>query len=209
VIGVSVKGAELAAKRLAQAAADVRVNGERDMRASTLLIRTMLSAEMTAPEQRDAFWGKKGGTPGISVRSGKTRASLTPGTLVYRTGTTVVGVVGSGEKHLALLETGGTISSGRYLRVPTALAQTPAGVDRYAGQSIRDIPGAFLLRTKTGRLWAARRRRGGAVELLYLLVRSVKIRGRGIFGRVATLASPEVKAITGRSLEAVVRKANG
>jgi hypothetical protein len=212
MIGVSVKGAEKALRNIAGAAKSVRVESERAMRASVLLVRRMLALEMTGSENRDAFWGKKGAAGNkLSVRSGKTRASLAPGTRVYRTGSTLVGVVGSAEKHLVLHEDGGLIhgtSPKGYLRIPTRAAQTPAGVDRYAGRSIRDIPGAFLLKSKAGNHWAAIRKAGGTLSLLYLLKKSARIRPRRIFARTRDSARPQVLELTRGAIRTVVQKAN-
>jgi len=215
MIGVSVKGAGKALRNLAAAPKSLRLETEGAMRRSVLLVRRMLSTEMTAPENRDAFWGKKGASGnGLSTRSGKTRASLTAGTRIYRNGRTLVGVVGSAEKHLKLHEDGGTVhgtSPRGYLRIPTAAAQTAAGVDRFAGKSIKDIPGAFLHRTKQGRLWAVRPRggpRSGRIEFLYLLLKTVRMRPRRIFARTRDTSRPQVVEITRGAIRTVVQKAN-
>lgn len=211
MIGVAVKGTEKVAARLAQLAEDGRRESEVAMRKATLVVQRALALEMTAPEARDSFWGKVGAKGlGLSVRSGKTRASLTPGTRVFRTGTLLTGVVGSSEKHLRLHEDGGIISGTSpkgYLRIPTAAAQTSAGVDRYAGRSIRDIPGAFLMKAKSGNLWAALRR-GKEVVLLYLLKKQVRMKPRRIFARTAQGTKLAVLELTHNSVSAVVRKAN-
>ena len=212
MIGVSVKGAEKAVRNLAGVPKNVRLESERSMRASVLLVRRMLAFEMTAPENRDAFWGKRGASGnGLSVRSGKTRASLSPGTRIYRAGAALVGVVGSAEKHLKLHEDGGVIrgtSPRGYLRIPTAAAQTAAGVDRYAGKSIRDIPGSFLFKSRAGNLWAAIRRGSGPLELLYLLKKSARMRPRRIFARTRDNSRPKVVEITRGAIRTVVQKAN-
>jgi len=95
MIGVSVKGAERVLANMAGAVKSTQLESERAMTKSVALVKRMLTLELTAPEERDAFWGKVGAKgDGLSVRSGKTRASLTPGTRVYRNGTTLIGVVG-------------------------------------------------------------------------------------------------------------------
>jgi len=212
MIGVSVKGAEKALRNLTGVTKNVRLESERSMARSVVLVRRMLAAEMTAPENRDAFWGKKGASGnGLSVRSGKTRASLTPGTRIYRNGATLIGVVGSAEKHLKLHEDGGVIrgtSPKGYLRIPTRAAQTAAGVDRYAGRSIRDIPGSFLFKSRAGNLWAAIRRGSGPLELLYLLKKSARMRPRRIFARTRDNSRPKVVEITRGAIRTVVQKAN-
>jgi len=213
MIGVSVRGAAKTLRNLAGAAKNVRLESERAMARSVVLVRRMLTLEMTAPENRDAFWGKKGASGnGLSVRSGKTRASLTPGTRIYRNGAALIGVVGSAEKHLKLHEDGGVLrgtSPKGYLRIPTAAAQTAAGVDRWAGRSIRDIPGAFLFKSQAGNLWAALHRgKGSPLELLYLLKKSARMRPRRIFARTRDASRPQVIELTRGAIRTVVQKAN-
>jgi hypothetical protein len=82
-------------------------------------------------------------------------------------------------------------------------------VDRYSGRSARDIPGAFILKSKTGNLWIALRNgKRGALTLLYLLKKSATLRPRHIFARVRDQAQPEVVKITDETISAIVRKAN-
>ena len=210
MLGVAVRGSERVSGKLKAAGDDIKRGTEKSMRQATLLVRGRLVQSMTAPERRDSFWGKVGAATGLSVRSGKTRASLTPGTRVYRTGTTVVGVVGSREKHLRLHEDGGVVRGGSpkgYLRIPTAQAQTAAGVDRWAGRSSRDIPGAFLMKSKRGNLWVAVSR-GGKLVLLYLLKKSVKMKARRVFARARDASREDVKRATADMVTATVRKAN-
>lgn len=213
MIGVAVSGAEKVLANLNRAVAEVRSQGETAMRAATKFVGHLLYLELTGAESRDPFWGKVGSKGmGLSVRSDKTRASLTPGTRVYREGTTVVGVIGSAEPHLKLHEDGATVSGTSpkgYLRIPTAAAQMHSGVDRYTGIGARDIPGAFILKSKTGNLWIAiRKGKRGVLTLLYLLKKSVTLRPRHIFARVRDQAQPEVVKITDETISAIVRKAN-
>jgi hypothetical protein len=211
MIGVSVKGAQKAVRNMAGAAKNVAVESRRAMVKSVALVRRLLTTELTAPESRDAFWGKVGAKgSGLSVRSGKTRASLSAGTRIYQNGATLIGVVGSAEKHLRLHEDGGTISGTSpkgYLRIPTAAAQTGAGVDRYAGRSIKDIAGAFLFKSKRGNLWAAIRR-GKSLTLLYLLKKSAYMKPRRIFARTRDSSRPQVLELTRGAIRTVVQKAN-
>jgi len=213
MIGVSVKGAQKTLRNMAGAVKNVSVESRRAMVQSVALVRRMLTLELTAPENRDAFWGRVGAKGnGLSVRSGKTRASLTAGTRIYQSGTTLIGVVGSAEKHLRLHEDGGTISGTSnkgYLRIPTAAAQTGAGVDRYAGRSIKDIPGAFLFKSKRGNLWAAiRKGKRGVLTLLYLLKKTAHLKPRRIFARTRDSSRPQVLELTRGAIRTVVQKAN-
>jgi phage gpG-like protein len=74
---------------------------------------------------------------------------------------------------------------GRYLAIPTALAKTPAGAlkGQYAG-GLRQIQDLFIQRSKSGVLFAARkapatgRQRRSGFEVLFWLVKSVKIPAR-------------------------------
>lgn len=215
MIGLAVSGIEKVQGNLKRAAAEAKAATEAAMKRATIIVGRNLREELTAPESRDAFWGKVGARGlGLSRRSGKTAASITAGTRVYRVGESVVGVVGSAERHLKLHEDGGTVSGSSpkgYHRIPTAMAQTAAGVDRNAGRSIKGMPGVFLIRTSKGKLWAVRQaggKRSSRMEFLYLFVKSVKYKARHIFARMATKSQPEVSRVTKDQVAAVVRKAN-
>lgn len=209
MIGVSVKGAERAAANLKAAQQGVRDAQLAGTRRATVLVERALKREMTQPGVADAFWGKKGSAgDGLAVRSGRTRASVSGA--AYRVGERVTGVVGSKEKHLKLHEDGGVVrgtSPKGYARIPTAAALTQAGVDRNAGQSIRAIPGAFLFTSKSGRLWAAVRTNRRLV-LLYLLVKSVTLRARNIFSRIARSETPRVVEALRSEVALSVQRAN-
>ena len=73
-----------------------------------------------------------------------------------------------------------------WLTVPLPAAQTPAGVTRY---SARDYPGAFLLKTRTGKLFIAKRgSRKGKLDFLFVLKKEVKIPARKWFSVAARRA---------------------
>lgn len=204
MIGVSVISPEKVVESLLLSGKRVMSATEAGVRRSTALIERALKQEMTGPKREDAFWGVTGATTqGLTVRSGRTRASVTGGGTSLRHGDEVIGAVGSGEAHLKRLEDGGTFagtSPAGFARIPTAAAQTPSGVERpeFAGRSLREVQDVFLIRTKTGRLWAARNA-GGArsqrVDLLYLLVRSVTIKPHKVFERTRIAKTAEVNAI--------------
>lgn len=209
MIGLSVRGASESAAKLRRASSQLREGQLRGTRTAVALVQRAVRLEMTGRASMDPFWGK-GGAEGnqLAVRTGRTRASVTGNT--FRYGDRAVGVVGSKEAHLKLHESGGTVqgtSPKGYARIPTAAAKTAAGVDRNAGRSIRDIPGAFLFTSKSGRLWAAVRRER-TMQLLYLLVHEVKLRPRGIFSRVAREQSPRVVQAMQAEVALVVRGAN-
>lgn len=209
MIGLSVRGADKVASRLRGAARDVRSAQELGVRRGTLLVDRALKLELSEKGGQDAFWGKTGSPgDGLAVRSGRTRASVASN--VFRYGDRVVGVVGSKEAHLKQHESGATVpgtSPRGYARIPTAAAQTPSGVDRNAGRSIRDIPGAFLFTSRTGKLWAAVRA-DKRLELLYLLVKQVRLRARRIFERTASRQTSHVADAMRSEVSLVVRRAN-
>lgn len=211
MIGIAVKGAEKVAKKLDQAQKDTRTAQERMVSRASILVSDALRAEMSERQQEDPFWGATGAAgDGLAARTGKTRASVTGGGRVLRHGNTVIATVGSPQRHLKDHEDGGTFSGKSpkgFHRIPTREAQTAGGQDRYAGRSIRDIEGAFLIRSKTGRLWAALAR-ARFVTLLYLLVRTIKLRPRRIFHRVNERTKPKAVAVGRAEMTSVVNKAN-
>lgn len=240
MIGLSVKGADTVAARLRAARQGVLTAQEAGVRRATVLVERALKLELSHKAESDTFWGKKGAADdGLAVRTGRTRAGITGGGTSYRVGDRVVGAVGSRDRHLVDHETGATVrgtSPKGFARIPTAAAQTGAGVDRNAGRSIRDIPGAFLFRSHTGTLWAAVRTFGsgakqirgkdrraaflsaqaghigaykGGLMLLYLLVKSVRLRARHIFARVRREQEPRATEAMRSEVVLVVQQANG
>lgn len=211
MIGVSVTGVQHVRGNLTRARTGIRTAQERGVAKSSLLVSRMLKLELSQPGGNDAFWGKTGSRgDGLAVRSGHTRAGITPGGSVIRMGDNVVAAVGSASEALKRHEKGGTFSGTSpkgFHRIPTREAQTAAGVDRNAGQSIRNIAGAFLVRTMSGRLWAAIAK-GKSLVLLYLLVKSITLKPRHIFQRTRDKASPQVTALVGNAVALVVHEAN-
>ncbi len=188
---------------------DIGAQLESDMRVASLLIRKALTAELSSKPKRSAFWGVMGGSPGLAVRTGRTRARLSPGGRVYRVGKEIIAAVGSPDQHVLDAEEGGTFTTSGFFRIPTAAAQTRAGVDRWAGMSIRNIPGAFLRRSKSGKLWAYwPKPDGDGVERLYLLVKSVNRAARHIFARVTKETRDDVVRQVGRGVALQVQRAN-
>jgi hypothetical protein len=129
--------------------------------------------------------------------------------VVIKTGRGYQAAVGSPDAHVKHLNEGGTVLGKQYLRIPTAAAQLGSGQDRNAGRSIRDIPGAFLQRTRTGKLWAMAPGPGGSVTFLYLLVRQVHHRPRHFLEATAKEMEPEMVSMGLEGVSALVRKANG
>lgn len=209
---------------------------ERALKLSSLLVRRQLTELMSKRGAMDAFWGK-GGAPGtgLATRSGQTKARLSPGGQVFYAGDTAYSAVGSPDKHVATLERGGTFtSSGKMFRITTAAAQTAAGVDRWAGVSIRDIPGVRLIRTSSGNLWAVqdqgrgsevgaisqfvtgRRLRSGTeaatgyarLTFLYLLKRTITLGAHATFETARRYAEPQVETIFNGEIGLAVHRAS-
>lgn len=209
MISIQAIGAEAVAARLQKLGAEA-IEAERQMVVKgSILLRRALVARMSARAPVDSFWGK--GSPSgdfIGARTGQTRARLSPGGLAIRTTSGWTAAVGSPDEHVRFMEKGGRIQGRQFLRIPTAAAQTAGGQDRNAGRSIRNIPGAFLLRSKAGRLWAATAE-GGKLTLLYLLVRSVNVRARNLFGATQKEIEPEIAALGHAEIRTIVRAAHG
>lgn len=123
----------------------------------------------------------------LHVRSGNLRRSIL-GTSTAEPGRalSVSLAAGGGDRHVRyarIQEKGGTVTPkrGKYLRIPLKAAKTAAGVDRYAGPLRQALPGLFVLRAKSGKLFLVRAKGKGknrGLEFLYLLVASSTIPGR-------------------------------
>lgn len=212
MIGVSVQGADRVRANLARGSSRLRSGQEAGVKRASILVSRLLREEMTQDAVSDPFWGKRNsGGDGLSVRTGHTRASVTGGGTIFRVGTSVMAAVGSAMKHLLDHERGGTFSGSSprgFHRIPTAAAQTAAGADKYAGRSILDIQGSFLMRSLGGRLWAAINNGKRAVTLLYLLVRSITLKPRRLFARTSAKAAPQVVGGLRLEVSAAVAEAN-
>lgn len=199
MIAVRVEGLQGFSRLLLTAQADSAGIIRSAIWQGSVLASKLLKQRTAWPEGgSDPFWGKLSPRSGpyLRGRSGMTSSRITGGGVVQQAG--VAGKViyraqvGSPDQHVAFHEKGGMIpddfpgylmSPAGYLRVPTVNAQKPSGEDRYAGQSIRTIPGVFLLTSKKGLLWAAMRVQG-VLTLLYLLLRRTgPHRPRGIFAQ--------------------------
>lgn len=179
------------------------------------------------------FWGRGSPDGGIvGVRSGTTRRSLPPG-LVYRAGPDVVGAVGSFSQHLLDMEEGGRKSAGGgYFRIPTMFAQTPAGVDRNAGRSMKGVPGTFIITSKTGKLWivttpegvrgakkaggvpgttlgVAKSHKSGQLIFLYLLVKEVNVPRKAVFGTTYIEMQTRTSAVADQNVQVLMRRMDG
>jgi hypothetical protein len=208
MIGLQVRGAERTIANLARAAREAGEAGRDSVRDASFVMRRKIIERLSKAGSTDAFWGKRSPAGAyLGGRSGKTRQRISPAGIVFKHGNSYQAAVGSPDVHMAFHEGGGTITGHPYLRIPTAAAQTPAGVDRNLGRSLRDVPGVFLITSRAGKLWAATRQ-GRTLQLLYLLVRAVTQRPRNLMGTVAREMDPELLRLGLGKVSAVVQRAN-
>lgn len=209
MIAIQVKGAEAIEKRLQNAMGDMSRAVERAVARGGLEALRVLKVRMSGKPTSDPFWGR-GGAYGdfLGHISGGTVNRLVGGQ-VLRHGDVVTTSVGSQDRHLLAHEEGGTFSSGSgFFRIPTAAAKTPKGEDRLKGKSIRGQPGMILMKGATGKLWGVLHK-GKKWTLMYLFVKSIKLRGRHIFARSREDVRPKLEQIGLVEVQAVVRRANG
>lgn len=221
MIGLSVTGAVEAANRMTRAAQGAKGAQERGLNAAAARLLAALKHRMSDAGGKHPFFGRTGGRGDtLAARSGGSRARLVL-IRAHQIGGAMTAGAGSPDKHVRFLENGGTISGGKLKRIPLANAQTPQGVDRWAGQSARSIPGAFLLRSHGGKLFIVRqlskRDKSGTVtgpnrglEFLYMLVNKLRVRGRHVFAGAQHDADSEMRAVAGQQVVTqIVRTANG
>lgn len=205
-------------------AGDIQNGMEAGLRRSSFILRKAIIAKMSKKGGRDPFWGRTTDPDGLLVRTGLTRARISPGGRVYRHGNVSGTAIGSPDEHVRQLEEGGDVGPGpghRFLRIATAAAQTSTGADKYAGMSIRQIAGARLWwNPHAQNLWAVRRKgafgpqtkgsaaRGQRDEFLYKLVRKIHTRGRHIFSRSIGEVRPAVMREVGAGVTLAVQRAN-
>lgn len=211
MIGITVIGAEGVARRLEAAGRRVDAAEKAVAVKGSILVRKHLVQHMTGKSTRDAFWGKRSPLGAyLGARTGQSRARISPGGKAFKQGGRWIASVGSPDAHVKMQDQGGTVHGRQYLRIPTAAAQTPGGQDRNAGRSLRDLPGLYLFRSHSGKLWAAVRPSGDSQPiLLYLLVRQVKLRARHFFAAVEHEVQPLIAALGNAEVATVVRAANG
>ena len=169
----------------------------------------------TGKKGNDAFWGVTGATgDALGVRTGHTRRSIVARTFVGSAGTSVTGTIGSPLPQMKLHEEGGTIHGKPWLRVPTKIMQTPAGVDVLTGRSARTLPNTTVIKSKAGNPWivevgTARSKLAqefqGFPLMLYMLVKSVKMRARRPFAKCIERMRPKVRALFSGRVTATMR----
>ena len=210
MISVSVNGLSETIARLRRAEKDVPTALEQAVGRISLIIHRELSLQMSGSGRSDPFLGKIGATPPkLGVRTGFTRGRLSPGGRVFRRGNVAVSAVGSPDRHVLAHEEGTRITGKPYLRIPLAAAQTAAGQDRNLGRSLRGVKDIFLIKSGRGNLFLARQKGKAALELLYMLVRSVRLPARGTFRAVTERVRPVAVQLMGQAVAVQVRRANG
>jgi len=211
VIDVKIFGIRNVLANFARAAIEAKKLAKINLLRAGLLVQRELRALVSAPGGFDPFWGKTSGTLAtMTGRSGKTRQRIAVGPVLEAPGGHALIAVGSPDPHMALQERGGTVSGKQFLRIPTALAQTAAGVDINVGRSVRGLPGYRVIRTGSGNLWIVRDGgRGQRPDFMYLLKRSVHIRARRIFSITQLHTEPQISRMFHGAVTEVVRTGNG
>ena len=212
MIEIRARGVEAILERFRVLAAKYPAAAQRAVALAAVLMRAKLVARMTAPAGWDAFWGKLSPAGALlGARTGQTVRRLAASG-VRQEGGGWAATVGSPDRHVLVHEEGAVVygtSPRGYLRIPTAAAQSASGAEqqRFAGKSLRDVPGVFLIRTRSGSLWAAERRGRKRLTLLYLLRHSATQRPRGIFATVAKEMQAEFQALGLRQMGVAVTEA--
>jgi hypothetical protein len=213
-MAVLVRGLSECERNLKAASAQANVASQRSVAAAGMLVLRGLKDRMSGSPGRSSFWGRTGGQGDtLGARTGGTRNRLQGGRVMGAGGSYWTSV-GSPDQYVKHAEEGGELSTSGFFRIPTAAAQTGAGVDRLAGQSIKGQPGFRLIRTKAGKLWGVKENYTGrgffkSMTLMYLFVKNITIRGRHVFARTRTAADPQVRNIAGLEVQTIVRVGNG
>lgn len=205
----TIRGAREGAARMSRAATNARRVMERQMGAATKLVeKDVKTGGMTGRARYSAFWGKMGADPSagaLAVRTGHTRASVTSQT--FSTGNTVVGTVGTPQRHMRILEEGGVVSGSPMLRIPTAQMKTGAGVDRLVGKKATLLQNTWIGKSRRGNLFIFTRGRNGQVVALYMLKRTVKIKERAVFKKSLQRTRPAIVSTVGDAAVVVTAQA--
>ncbi len=140
-------------------------------------------------------------TTRLRVRTGRLRRSIGSGVRI-RGRDRVEAFVQARTPYAAMQERGGIVTAKKkYLTIPLGPMKTAAGVTR---QSARTMPGLFPYRSKNGHLFLARRTETG-LQLMFLLKRSVRIRGRHYLRDGMRKAAMRLPVHTRRLLQQTVK----
>lgn len=218
MIGARITKGKGTGQRLRTVAGTFRTYMVRDTETCVRIYeREVKSVGMTGKKGSDPFWGVTGAQGAtLGVRTGLSRASI-QGTVFTRDGGRVVfGVVGSPSPVILQHEEGAS-PTGR-VRIPTKWAQTAAGVDIFAGQSVRNIPGLFPVRlghrgTHTSGFWIAADRglktmKKESLVLLYLIRQAKPIPPRHMFREALARVSTQLRGVMNYSAKVWTSKAN-
>jgi hypothetical protein len=135
----------------------------------------LLRRELAAEALRIESGAKSNATTRPRVRSGRLRASITGAVRATPDGAEVSVRAGHGATvtYARAQEEGATIRPrGRYLAIPLPSARTAAGVTRgrYTRPGgLRQVPGLFVVRGRSGRLLLCERKPGGGIRPLFVL----------------------------------------
>jgi len=149
VIGVTVVGADAVARRLVSAVSNVRKAEEAGVRKASIVTHGELKRAMTgAKGTKTLTYGKQSFSvitgarpPQLGVRTGSTRARLSPGGVVVRSGSTLSSAVGSPDRHVAFHERGGVIRGRPWLYIPMTSFKTgkQRGIARVGMVRVRQV----------------------------------------------------------------------
>lgn len=216
-MSIQGKGFDAMAKRLTTTALNTRKElGGTTERVTRLVEKDLKNRAFSGQKGSDPFWGvtappASSGT--VGVRSGHTRRSITG--RVFQVANQFVGIVGTGLKHVRLLEEGGTVTGN--FRIPTRAAQTASGVDRQMGPRLgAGGQGWFLWPTQHQREGALARIRGtwlaksvgGRLTLFYLLKQTLHYKARHMLRRTAERMKPEIIRQFGGMVRGLVVRVN-
>jgi hypothetical protein len=190
-IGGRVHGVAQTVSAIQQIPSLIRQGGERTMhRSLDYLSEVMRKNYLSGPYPTEIE--RRGGSFQASWRRGHPQNIHE----VEAQGTKIHGRLGSKDRRAKILAVGGTIrpTGGRqFLAIPTERAKTPRGVTKAEfDRPLRQIPGLFLQRARSGGLFAARKR-GSGLEVLFNLVRQATIRGRHYDEKAVRKATPGVQ----------------
>jgi len=213
-VSVIVRGLSECERNLNRARLEAGAANIRTLRGAATYVQRAIKLRMGKRGPSHPFWGRTSPGEGLlGQRTGKTSDRVTVGMLVS-SGNRAFIPVGSPDKYVKNAEEGGAFTTSGFFRIPTAAAQTPSGVDRLMGQSIKGRPGFRLIRTKAGKLWGIHENytKGGffkSMTLMYLFVKRITLKGHHVFLGAKKDAEPKIAGKFVLEVQSVVRVGNG
>lgn len=112
-------------------------------------------------------------------------------------------------RYAAIQEHGGIVTPvrGKFLAIPVGPALTPSGVAKFT--SPRDVPDLHYVQSRNGQPMLVklkgkgRGKRAGAIEVWFLLRRSVRIEGKHYMRDTSAIAIPAVREVLAERLSAL------